>query len=264
MKRELMLLISVLFSAGMHAQLQLPVYFEEPEEDTNWVQFSNGGNAAENFVLAENPDKTGINPSNTCIQLTVVSNADPWAGAYSDGYGEIAITDENYMLQMMVYKDVITDCDLKLELGGDTYEVKVANTETGVWEQLSFDFTAVIGKTYTRLTLFPDFPATRTEGSLCYIDNVGFEGTFDFGTSWKDNNLIKFSLSPNPVEKYLTIRSEGIKNITITNLVGQNVKLIRCRNTDYEVLDLSDFTKGVYFLTLETTNGTAGSKFIKK
>jgi hypothetical protein len=264
MKKELIALLFFFFCAFANAQLSLPVYFEEPEEDTNWIQFANGGEAPENFILTENPDKSGINPSDFCIMFTVAENADPWAGAYSDAYGEIEITGDNYILQMMVYKDVISDCDLKLEAGADVFEVKIPNTETGVWELLSFDFTEVIGNIYTRLVFFPDFPASRTEGSLCYIDNIGFEGTFDFGTSLKENSHITLTIYPNPAEEKIAVKYEGIKRIAITNLIGQNVKSFQFQKSDHEVLDISDLSRGIYFLTVESSAGTASSKFAKE
>jgi hypothetical protein len=264
MKKELVVLLFVLFSMGANAQFELPVYFEEPEEDTSWTLFANGGNTPESFILAENPDKSGINPSDFCILFTVAENADPWAGAYSDAYGEIEITGENPILQMMVYKDVISDCVIKLELGTDVYEVRAPNTETGVWELLSFDFSAVIGKIYTRLVFFPDFPATRTAGSICYIDNIGFEGTFDFGTSLKEKSRINFSIYPNPAKEKIAVQSEGINRIAITNLTGQNVKSFQFQKSDYEVLDVSDLVRGIYFLTVESSAGTVSSKFAKE
>jgi hypothetical protein len=264
MKKELIILLFVLFCVGANAQFGLPVYFEEPEEDTNWNQFANAGEAPENLILAENPDKSGINPSDICIQFIVLANANPWAGAYSDAYGDIEITDDQFMLQMMVYKDVISDCLLKLEAGTDVIEVRIPNTLTGIWELLSFDFTGAIGKTYTRLVFFPDFPATRTAGSLNYIDNIGFEGTFDFGTILQNKSLIKADIYPNPAKERIAVRCEGLKRIAITNLTGQSVKSFQFQDSDYEVLDVSDLTRGIYFLILESTNGTVSSKIAKE
>jgi Secretion system C-terminal sorting domain len=264
MKKELIVFLFILFCAGAYSQLTLPVYFERPEEDTSWNQFSNGSNEPGNFVLAENPDKSGINPSDFCIMFTVLANADPWVGAYSDAYGDIEITGDHSVMQMMVFKDVISDCDLKLEFGTDFYEVKVPNTETGVWELLSFDFSAVIGNVYSRLTFFPDFPSARTAGSLCYIDNIGFEGTFDFGTSLKEKSRTNFNFYPNPARDKITLQSEGIKQVTITNPIGQTVKTFRFQKSEYEVLDVSDLARGIYFLTVETTAGTVSSKFARE
>ena len=264
MKKELVVLLFALFSLVANAQLELPVYFEEPEEDTNWTQFANGGEAPENFILAENPDKSGINPSDNCIQFTVAENADPWAGAYSDAYGEIELTGDNYILQMMVYKDVISNCYLKLEAGADVFEVITPNTETGVWELLSFDFTEKIGNIYTRLVFFPDFPASRTAGSLSYIDNIGFEGTFDFGTSLKENSRIALTIYPNPAQERIAVKCEGINRISITNLIGQTVKSFPFQKSDQAILDISDLSRGIYFLTVESEAGTASSKFAKE
>lgn len=264
MKKELIVLLFFLFCAFANAQLSLPAYFEEPEEDTNWTQFANGGDAPENFILAENPDKYGINPSDFCIQFTVLDNADPWVGAWSEGYGEIEITGENPVLQMMVYKDVISNCYLKLEAGTDVFEVIVPNTETEVWELLSFDFSEVIGMVYPRLTFFPDFPEARETGSLCYIDNIGFEGTFDFGTSLKENNRISLTIYPNPAAEKIAVKCEGINRITITNLIGQNVKSFQFQKSDQAVLDIADLTRGIYFLTVESSAGTASSKFARE
>jgi hypothetical protein len=265
MKKELIVLLFVLIGMGANAQFQLPVYFEEPEENTYWTPFANGADPLpEDFILAENPDKTGINPSDFCLQFTVHEDANPWVGAWSEAYGTIEITVENYILQMMVNKDVISDCAIKLEAGTDVFEKRVPNTETGVWELLSFDFSEVIDKSYTRLVFFPDFPEARTAGSLCYIDNIGFEGTFNFGTSLKEKSRINFSMYPNPVDEKIALRCEGMQRIAITNVIGQNVKSFQLQHSDYEVLDVSDLRKGIYFLTVESSMGTVSSKFIKE
>lgn len=167
MKKNWMVLLFIFFCAFANAQLSLPAYFEEPEEDTNWTQFANGGDAPENFILAENPDKSGINPSDFCIQFTVLENADPWVGAWSEAYGEIEITGDNYVLQMMVYKNVISNCYLKLEAGADVFEVITPNTETEVWELLSFDFSEKIGYIYPRLVFFLTSP--KAELKVPYV-----------------------------------------------------------------------------------------------
>ena len=120
------------------------------------------------------------------------------------------------------------------------------------------------GKTYTRLVFFPDFPATRTAGSLSYIDNIGFEGTFDFGTSLKQQSRISFNIFPDPAEERIAVRCEGLKRIAITNLIGQHVKSFQFQQSDYEVLDIADLKRGIYFITLESVTGTVSSKFVKE
>jgi len=70
---------------------------------------------------------------------------------------------------MMVMKDVLTKCAMKLEheIDDDSQvEIYLANTVVDEWEKLTFEFSESIGKTYTRLVFFPDFPDTRESGSI--------------------------------------------------------------------------------------------------
>ena len=173
MKTIITLLVLAFFSLGVSAQYGLPVDFETAMEDTAWTQFANAGDAPENMVMAENPAKDGINTSDSCIMFIVLDNADPWAGAWSDAYGDMPFTEEHHIMEMMVYKDKLSPSGLKVEQGGDAVELTVSNTVTGEWELLVFDFTAAIGDTHPRLVFFPDFPeGDRTTGGTVYIDNI--------------------------------------------------------------------------------------------
>lgn len=259
MKTIFTLLLLAVFGIGLNAQF-LTVDFETPEDDTLWTQFANAGDAAENFTLVVNPDKTGINTSDNCIKFIVLDNADPWVGAWSD-VGNINITSENYMLHMMVYKDVVSPVGMKVEGGGDPIELKVANTTTGAWELISFDFTAAIGATWTRLVVFPDFPETRTAGSLAYLDNFEFPGT---PTSVREVKGLYMSVYPNPTTDMITIQYPGMKSITISNMVGQRVKVLSDVSDYIQSVEVSDLESGVYFVILETENGPVSSKFVKR
>lgn len=262
MKSIFTMLLLAVFTLGVNAQLVLPADFESPEEDTAWVQFANAGDAPENFGLAENPAKDGINTSDNCIMFTVLVNADPWVGAWSEAYGPHEITAENYMMEMMVHKDVISNCGLKFEAGtGDNVEHLVPNTVTGAWELITFDLTAAIGYTYDRLVFFPDFPDPRTGGSTCYIDNIGIVGG---SSSVAPDKLSGMSIYPNPAADRITIRYEGISSVTISNMLGQNVMSLEFLNSAQEVIEVSDLSPGIYFITLQTRSGLVSSKFIKE
>jgi hypothetical protein len=69
MKKALVVFSFVLVCLGADAQLGLPIYFEGPEEDTHWNHLANDRNAPEYLMLAENPDKSGINPSD-CMKVS--------------------------------------------------------------------------------------------------------------------------------------------------------------------------------------------------
>ncbi len=261
MKTTVTLLLLTFFTIWVSAQYELPVTFENIDEDTAWTQFANGESDPENFVLVDNPDISGINTSDFCIMFIVVENADPWAGAFSDYYGPIDITEENHMMQMMVYKDVITDCYLKLELTQQEYvQDIVPNTVTDEWELLIFDFTDAIGTSWPRLVFFPDFPDPRESGSTCYVDNIGFFST----SSVREVNNVFLSVYPNPANDVITIQYPEMRQVTISNIVGQRIRSLEFMHTGHKVVDVSSLESGVYFITLDTADGIVSTKFVKQ
>ncbi|MCK4748059.1 MAG: T9SS type A sorting domain-containing protein [Bacteroidales bacterium] len=261
MKTIFTLLLLAIFSIGLNAQL--PVDFEAARADTSWHQFANAGDAPENFVMAENPVKDGINASDSCIMFTVLTNADPWVGAWSDNFGPIAITEDDHILEMMVLKDVISRVGLKLEAGTtDNVEVLIENTVIDEWEKITFDFTAVIGNSFDRLVFFPDFPEAREGvGSLCYIDNIAWaEASTQVGTT----ELVDVSIYPNPAAERITVQYPDMSGVTISNVLGQSVKSLEFQYTDHEVIEVSDLEAGLYFIILDTADGMVSSKFVKE
>ena len=255
-------MLLAVFAAGAHAQLlPLPVTFEAGREDTAWHQFANAGDDPVNFVVIENPDISTINESDSCILFTVLENADPWVGAWADAYGPIEITADNYMMEMWVMKDVITNCALKLEeVGLDPVEVKVPNTEIDTWERLLFDMSAAIGNTYSRLVFFPDFPDTREMGSICYVDNIGFERPVFV----EENKSLEIRLYPSPATDLITVKYPAMESAVISNVLGQRVRSLELQGADSKVVDLSGLTPGLYFMNLETAAGPVSAKFLKK
>jgi len=149
--------------------------FETLGHDWSWTIFDNGTFGPESYSVVANPDNSGINTSDNCGEFMVNASASPWAGLFTDDIEAFTLTEANATIKLMVYKDVISPFGLKLEGPGLAFEVKVANTVVNEWEELTFDFTAQIGKTVTKLVLIPDFPATRTAGSTNYFDNIVFE-----------------------------------------------------------------------------------------
>ncbi|MFZ5939241.1 MAG: T9SS type A sorting domain-containing protein [Bacteroidota bacterium] len=257
MKATFTFLLLALLSVGVAAQYSLPVTFETAEEDTCWEMFANDNGS---MALADNPEDGGINTSAKVLMMEVAADASPWAGAFSDYYGEMAITDDNYMMQMMVYKSVVTNACLKLE-GNGQMEIKVPNTAVNQWELLEFDFTDMIGTTFPRLTWFPDFPDTRTEGSTNYVDNIGFLGQ---GTSVKHVNNVLLAVFPNPAVEKITVQYPGMTAATITNIIGQRVNSMSFDMANFKEINVSDLKAGVYFITIDTADGQYSTKFIKK
>jgi uncharacterized surface protein with fasciclin (FAS1) repeats/predicted lipoprotein with Yx(FWY)xxD motif len=154
-----------------------PIDFET-KTDAVWEVFANGAGAADDFMTIANPDKTGLNTSDNVLKFKVNDGADPWAGAFSDSYAPVVFTEDSHKVTMMVWKSVISPVGFKVEgstNGGPVTEVKVSNTLTNQWEKITFDLSSVIGYSYNKIVIFPDFPATRTSGTTVYIDNIAIE-----------------------------------------------------------------------------------------
>ena len=264
MKTTITLLLLAFFTIVVSAQLTLPVTFETTEEDTNWTSFANEPDAPEDLTLVDNPDNSGINTSDYCVKHIVNETAAQWAGAVSTAYGAMEFTAEQHTMQMMVYKEIISPCGLKVEAstdGGGNVELKVSNTKTGEWELLTFDFSDAIGYTYPSLVFFPDFPdEPRTAGSTNYIDNIGWATA----TSVRKVNDVILSIYPNPANDVITIQYPEMRKITISNIVGQRIRSLEFQSTGHKVVAISSLDPGVYFITLDTADGIVSTRFIKQ
>ena len=140
-----------------------------------WTVDQNDTNPALEFVA--NPNTTG-NTSATTAKLTTKSAGQAWALAYSDGIGSFTFAANNSLVKMMVRKSVATDVAIKFEIpNGINKEIKATTTVTnGDWEELSFDFSSVIGNTYSRIVIIPDFLA-RSLDNIVYFDEITFNAS---------------------------------------------------------------------------------------
>ena len=161
----------------------------EPEGvgmDWNWTVDANGPNAPLEFV--SNPNPTAVNSTDVTAKFTASPNGQPWALAYTDAAGSITFTENNSLVKMSVLKTVATTVAIKFEDSTNPSffkQIEVANTVTnGDWEELSFDFSTVIGNSYDRMVIIPDFLA-RSEPHLLYFDQISFNS----GGAVEDYNL---------------------------------------------------------------------------
>jgi hypothetical protein len=165
-------------------------------------------------------------------------------------------------IQMMVHKDVISNCGVKFENGTtDPFEVKVPNTVTGEWELLLFDMSQGIGETYTRLTLFPDFPDSRTAGSTVYLDNIQLVAGPSNVKELQEN---KVRIYPNPVTDQMTVEYPMMNRIVVRDILGKAVRSVDLQRVDRATLEMNDLVEGVYFISVEAEGGSSTTKFLKK
>ena len=80
-------------------------------------------------------------------------------------------------------------------------------------------------------------------------------------TSIDDRNEITFSISPNPAQTHLTIHhNKEIANILLYDGMGKLLRTYNATETNPLLVDISDLSKGIYFITLDGKS----VKFIKE
>ena len=156
-----------------------PVDFESAANGgaaANWSVFENVDNPA--LEIIANPDPSGANTSATVAKFTARQAGQPFAGTITQLQTPFTLSASNSTVKILVWKTVISDVGIKFEnaAGGSTGEVKVANTKVNQWEELTFDFSSVIGDpnntNITGLVVFPDFNSSRAQDNVVYFDNI--------------------------------------------------------------------------------------------
>ena len=160
-----------------------PIDFESNGYGANWTWkvFENTDNPPA-LEIVSNPNSSGINTSSKVAKFTALSSGKAFAGCESQhgsDLGSFKFDSKNSIVKIMVYKTVISDVGLKfVESDGEAQpEIKVANTKTNEWEELTFDLSGSIGKGKTgiidQIVIFPDFKE-RSSDHIIYFDNISF------------------------------------------------------------------------------------------
>ncbi|MCF8381392.1 MAG: T9SS type A sorting domain-containing protein [Bacteroidales bacterium] len=266
MKKLFTLIILTVFAFGANAQLVAPVTFEEAFSDTLWLPFANGPEGTRDDIsLVENPLKSDLNSSDSVLQFVIYEPADNWVGMYSDNVDAMEFTTEAHTMSVMVLKPMVSPMRLKLEqslTGGADQSVTVENTKVDEWELIVFDMSVAVGHFYTRLTFFPDFPASGSNGaSTVYIDNFDNYSAPSSVTQFAAGELKIF---PNPVDSRLSVQFPEMTKLTVSNILGKTIKSFDFLTTNSKVIELGDLKSGIYFVTAETRNGNYSTTFMKK
>ena len=206
-----------------------------------WTVFENGDNPS--LEIVTNPNAGGINSSATVAKFTALQAGQPWAGCESlhgSDIGTFSLDATNSTVKIMVYKTVISDVGLKFVIpsSGSLGEIKVANTVTNAWEELTFDFSSHIGLPEAigidQIVVFPDFDlGGRTQDNIIYFDNISFYSnsvgidnrneTFPQGFALEQN-------FPNPFNPVTTLRYDlpenSYVNVTVYDMLGRQVRTL--------------------------------------
>lgn len=155
----------------------------------------------------------------------------------------------------------------------------------------TYDITPVVlaGDLITETTYWVVIQVTTDDGSIAFWEDtsssfIGNFVAFNEGTDWEslpafdgvyffngdcepilnidDNFIGNIFVYPNPVNSILHIETqEQVKRVQVFNLLGKEV-FTKEKNT--KLLDFSNYTKGIYFIRIETGNGIQIEKIIKR
>jgi len=249
-KKTLLVLFYVLLkSGGMVLAQNSPIDFETGGYGASWTWtvFENGGNPS--LEIVTNPNTSDINSSATVAKFTALQAGQPWAGCESlhgSDIGTFSLDATNSTLKIMVYKTIISDVGLKFVIptSGSLGEIKVANTVTNAWEELTFDFSSHIGLTEAigidQIVVFPDFNlGGRTQDNIIYFDNISFYSN-SVGVDNRNETFPQgFALEqnfPNPFNPVTTLRydlpEQTHVNITVYDMLGRKVRTILNQQQD--------------------------------
>ncbi|THF49125.1 T9SS type A sorting domain-containing protein [Flavobacterium supellecticarium] len=133
------------------------------------------------------------------------------------------------------------------------------------WTQYSYTVTGLTGPTAVKIGFRYFVTNGGPNGSnsdIIGIDTFSVDrplGTQDFFAK-------NFSVFPNPANDVLNIAAKNgmeIKGIQVTDLNGRIVKSVAVQGQAEAQINVSDLTAGAYFVSVQSNEGTATSKFLK-
>ena len=123
---------------------------------------------------------------------------------------------------------------------------------------------------HTSSTDFIDYTATSQQsyhytvtGCTSFIESNPSNVVYvDWTTSLNETNPSEYTLYPNPTEGQVTIEANGLRQIRVFNVTGQEVRH-QTVDDDRAIIDLSSEPQGCYFIELMTESGCTTTKLIR-
>ncbi|MCF6365150.1 MAG: choice-of-anchor J domain-containing protein [Bacteroidales bacterium] len=271
MKKRLLLIVIIAFAfSGANAQI-LSEDFESTAGDGTDIVLTGWTNSAEVGTRAWQTKSY----SNLYAQLS------------SYGSGEV---NQGWLITPSLTLDGTNDFSFDVNIG---YWTHVALT---VFISTDFDGSNIAGATWTDITSNFSIPTTPTVGYgtfatagtmslssytgtayIAFVYDGDDTGAGETTTVQIDNILVtgtvsvseinsNLSIYPNPATSVLNINSDSnIKNIAISNVIGQRVMNVNDINANNYNLNVRNLTNGVYLINIENIDGTSSiAKFVKK
>ncbi|MCG2611583.1 T9SS type A sorting domain-containing protein [Flavobacterium sp. SM15] len=123
---------------------------------------------------------------------------------------------------------------------------------------VSIDLAAYLGMSNLKIK----FEYIGTDADAVSVDDIVVDGTL----STNDFLSSKFSVYPNPAKNFVTVTSKNsaaINKVVITDINGRTVNSIDVDGVTETQINISELNAGVYFLNIDTNEGTATKKIVK-
>lgn len=218
-------------------------------------------------TVIENPDKSGINTSDSVGTFIEPAAGETWMGMYFDiiNGGDIDMTGAETTLCADVWVGTSVPFTFKLENttnGATPYEGgQITPANTSQWETVCDDM-ATFANVADRLVLFFNIAAVPAAETTYYFDNVIHDGVTSVTGLIEEKGLEIF---PNPTTHNLRFNADGTPmTIIVTDMMGREV--LRHINFTDNNIRVSDFANGMYAITFidETTGRMGSAKFVKR
>ena len=253
-------------SGGLN-QIDLPVTFEDPGVYYSVIDFEGNG-----------PSTIVEEGGNHYVQVIKTAESGTSAGVTigtEAGFAtNIPITSSDTKMYAHVYVEGTTQVGIpvrfKIENSNDptqSVETETLTTIAGEWEVLEFDFsneatgTAALNTNYpfNMASIFFNFGSAGDNETIYRFDNISFGSPISLSVN--DNIYVSYRVYPNPFfDKINIIGIEGVEIIVINDILGKEV----FRGVGIEKINLSNYQKGTYFLTV-TKNALSNTfKILKK
>ncbi len=182
---------------------------------------------------------------------------------------------ESYMGSWSFISNYLVITSIDSVLIGNTYRKRINFQDTvgtqGEWINgigsiygILHNSIGVVGGDWFQLLCYSENDTIKYQDSTansCFIESTNFENNNSYAISIK--------LYPNPANSNLSIEITNdqlqITSLTILNITGQQVKSIKTKgqSKNYNV-SVENFPAGIYFLKVQTNDGTVVKKFVKQ
>lgn len=243
-----------------------------------WTYFANGSENNNSVQIVDNPNKSGINTSNTVAVFTEAPDSETFAGAFADPSAPVLLSADR-TVRMKVLADEAHTFVLKLEQAiapapnsGDNLAMY---TTPGQWQELTWDFSKTqggadipAGSQFRRVTVIPNFGVTPTETKSYYFDDLTMSTACGMSTSIFDPVKVEaLKVYPNPAYNEIVVEgSENIHQFVVMNAMGQKMAIVQTTGQSNLSITLSHLDKGMYILAGydETGRLVANARFVKQ